>query len=102
MENFLHAHLLRHIGMGTDPGSTAGNLTQHDIKFEFAPTVGKRVDPDEDTVRIQQLLTYVARGFLAIHRRLRINTGLLQGGKHEVPSVVVRCRVAAGFDAPAP
>ena len=102
VENFLHAHLLRHIGMGTDPDPAAGNLAQHGIKFESAPTVGERIDPDKDTVRIQQLLAYVARRFLAIDRRLRINSGLLQGRKHEVPSVVDRCCVTAGFEVTAP
>ena len=53
---FLRAHLQNDVGVGTDPDTLGGHVTQQGIQERPILPVGDGIDPDEDAVDLEELV----------------------------------------------
>src|SRR4051812_18918794 len=94
VQHLLDAHFKNDIGMGTDPRSMRGDFPQQWIERRPCLPLVDRIDPDENTPRLQELVATLIAERLIVDGRLGLNAGRRQFLEDAMKAVVLRRCVA--------
>jgi len=91
MQNFFHAHLEDHVGMGADPGAARCHVTQHRVEHGPCLPFMDRIDPDEHPIDRQKLFAHFVDYVVRVNRGLRVNAERGQLLEYAMKAIVLRC-----------